>query len=90
MARPHADRLLHGQDFSTHVAAVRQATVGGIWLVGIVVELFGQVKEPAPRSQRMSTECDSARMMLRICQHVRRHCRLSIQADPSVNVVSSS
>ena len=43
VARPHADRFLHAHDFSEHVADVKQATFGGIWLVEMLVEIVGQV-----------------------------------------------
>ena len=58
---PHADRFLHGQDFSTHVAAVRQAPFGGIWLVEMLVEIVRQVEDPAPRSRGILAECGVSR-----------------------------
>ena len=60
----HADRFLYGQDFVIHVSAVRQAHIVGIWFVEVLVEIVGQVEKPAPRSQRISTECGSARLTL--------------------------
>ena len=59
----HLDRSLHGQDFAISVAAVRQAPVGGIGSVKLLVEIVGQVKAPAPRSQRISIECGQTRLM---------------------------
>ena len=54
---PYIDRFLHGQVFATHVAAVRQAPVGGIWSVEMVVEIVGQVEEPAPGPRRILAAC---------------------------------
>ena len=51
---PYIERFLHGQVFATRVAVVIQAPVGGIWLVEIRAEIFGQVEVPTPRSQRSS------------------------------------
>jgi hypothetical protein len=59
--RTHPDRVLHGQDFSTHVAAVTQATVGGICLVAMVDEIGVQIKEPASCSRSIPAACGLSR-----------------------------
>ena len=53
----HVDQFLHGQDIATHAAAVTQAPVGGIGSVKMLVEIVGQVEEPAPEPRRVAATC---------------------------------
>jgi hypothetical protein len=48
---------LHGQDFAIYVSAVRKAPVGGIGSVEILIEIVGQVEEPAPGPRRILAAC---------------------------------